>query len=960
MERYEARFRETIENQVRRPLHEALGRYGDALHEIVGRMGQVASPQDQDDGGARREGARARLEYAERFAAAFARDIMEPADRERADFFRRLSAVEAVSAGLPEEVHAGPAPADAPRPHAFLRPGPWRRLTLAVRRPSERSIPVAAIGRAYLARLAIRLEPAVSHAATLDSVALAAIRRRFQTNAEASKGAADGLPSPEPGSAALDATLTKVVREIDAAVREVTEGFSRALDAPAVRVNGEDVRRTLERANQRNERILRDWESFEDALRENTAAEAAMARAVASMEAAAARAARELDEVLDRHARGPLDHMSHRLAALATETGPGIRERSLDAVPPIRSEAARLFEDEMPAVTRALQEELTGVTGAFIEALDRIPGDVPDDLQISDEPIHSVPDRPERLEVRDAPLAELLSTACRGTLPRWAERAMETTAAELAALEQELIRARNAVDFHIRAPLQGRFSDDEAAELIVGIMERTASHLEELRDSGLEAVDRVIMDLERRTAEEAETVRKAVADREFLRIRSEIAEEQAVRGISAGMRWTRELVGSGLRLSRRGWSAGHRGYAVTRDWAERRLGVGDVEREEMLESLEESLLGEERDRIVLPGLYRQLFDVEADVPWEELLVARDDELAALERALRRWRRGHAAAVAIVGEKGSGKTTLLRMAARGPLSGETVRTVELESTVQGPDDLAERVGRSLEIDADDWSDLPSAIRARDPFVVVVENAHHLFIRALGGFTAMESLLELVAATRREACWVLTMDEHAWRYMDNVMGVAAHFTQVVNTTNLSPEQLERAVMARHEVSGFSLRYELDAETNGGASWWRRFLKKEPQGQLTRRELDRRRFFGELNQVVEGNIFLALFHWLRSIDRVEDHVLVLRSPETIDLSFLERLPLPSLHTVAAIVLHGGLSEVEHQRIFQLDAAESRLHLATLADAHLIFRSDDDEYRINKVLYRPLVRLLRTKNIL
>lgn len=960
MDRYEARFREAIEDHVRRPLHDALGRYGDALHEIVARMGHVASGQDQSEG-APRGAARARLEYAERFATAFARDIMEPADRERADFFRRLAAFSHLSVGLPEAVPAGPAPADAPGPDAFLRPGPWRRLALAVRRPSERSVPVAAIGRAYLAQLAIRLEPAVSHAASLDSVALAAIRRRFQAHAEASSGAADSVAGSEAGSAALNATLTTVVREIDSAVREVTDGFSRALHAPVVRVDDEDVRRTLERADQQNQRLLRDWESFEAALRANTAAEAAMARAVASMEAAAARAARELDEVLDRHARRPLEHMAHRLAALAAETGPRVREQSLDAVPSIRSEAARLFDAELPAVTRSLQEELTAVTGAFVEALDRIPDGVPDDLQISGEPIHGVPDRPEKLEVRDAPLVELLSTACRGTMPRWAERGMETTAAELAALEQELIRARNAVDFHIRAPLHGRFSDEEAAELIVGIMERTASHLEELRDSGLEAVDRVITDLERRTTEEAAAVRKAVADRGFLRIRSEIAEEQAVRGISTGMRWARELVGSGLRLSRRGWSAGHRGYAVTREWAERRLGVGDVEREQMLESLEESLLGEEHDRIVLPGLYRQLFDVEADVPWEELLVARDDELAALERALRRWRRGHAAAVAIVGEKGSGKTTLLRMAAEGPLSDADVSTVELESTVESPADLAARIGRSLEIHADQWSDLPTAIRGREPFVVVVENAHHLFIRALGGFAAVESLLELVAATRREICWILTMDEHAWRYLDNVVGVSAHFTQVINTTNLSPAQLERAVMARHEVSGFSLRYELDAETGGGADWWRRgFLKKEPQGELTRRELDRKRFFRELNQIVEGNVFLALFHWLRAIDRVEDHVLVLHTPETIDLSFLERLPLPSLHTVAAIVLHGGLSEGEHQHIFQLDAAESRLHLATLADAHLIFRSDDDEYRINKVLYRPLVRLLRTKNIL
>ncbi len=69
--------------------------------------------------------------------------------------------------------------------------------------------------------------------------------------------------------------------------------------------------------------------------------------------------------------------------------------------------------------------------------------------------------------------------------------------------------------------------------------------------------------------------------------------------------------------------------------------------------------------------------------------------------------------------------------------------------------------------------------------------------------------------------------------------------------------------------------------------------------------------------------------------------------------------LHTAAAVILHGGLTAEEHAACFQLTAEHSRLALAAMADARLLFRGEDGTYRINKVLYRPFVRLLRDRNL-
>ncbi|NIP80692.1 MAG: hypothetical protein GWM90_16315, partial [Gemmatimonadetes bacterium] len=66
----------------------------------------------------------------------------------------------------------GPADPDAARPDRRVRPRPIQRLTMALRRPTEREVPTGPLARLYLAELSARLESVAGRAASLDSVAL--------------------------------------------------------------------------------------------------------------------------------------------------------------------------------------------------------------------------------------------------------------------------------------------------------------------------------------------------------------------------------------------------------------------------------------------------------------------------------------------------------------------------------------------------------------------------------------------------------------------------------------------------------------------------------------------------------------------------------------------------------------------------------------------------------------------
>ena len=62
------------------------------------------------------------------------------------------------------------------------------------------------------------------------------------------------------------------------------------------------------------------------------------------------------------------------------------------------------------------------------------PGLVPDDLHIPEPPVPEVPARPRELLLGNAPLEQLLSTACAGTLPRWLEKSVAAAREELEAM----------------------------------------------------------------------------------------------------------------------------------------------------------------------------------------------------------------------------------------------------------------------------------------------------------------------------------------------------------------------------------------------------------------------------------------------------------------------------------------------------------------------------------------------
>lgn len=360
----------------------------------------------------------------------------------------------------------------------------------------------------------------------------------------------------------------------------------------------------------------------------------------------------------------------------------------------------------------------------------------------------------------------------------------------------------------------------------------------------------------------------------------------------------------------------------------------------------------------LPFIYRRLFDV-SPLESADLLVAREEELSLIETARGRWQQGMPCAVAVVGELGSGKTSLINAAVKETLRGFPVYQKRFAHSVESERLLAGELSSLLSMphartfDQLEWQINEMAGRG----VIVIEDAHQLYLRALGGFETLKRLLLLIARTSRQILWIVSMRKYAWLYLNSALRIADSFTFVVNTENLSGQELEQVILARHQMSGFDLRF-LPSEVMEQRRRYRRASEAQ------RRAMLQQAYFEALSKASEGNILAAIFYWLKSLLEIERNELIVRPIEELRFDFLRDAPVEQLLTLSMLIQHGNLSAAEHAQIFGATPEESLAKLTHLANINLLTRdvSEDgiEQFAINRVIYIPLTRELRARNIL
>jgi len=365
-----------------------------------------------------------------------------------------------------------------------------------------------------------------------------------------------------------------------------------------------------------------------------------------------------------------------------------------------------------------------------------------------------------------------------------------------------------------------------------------------------------------------------------------------------------------------------------------------------------------------PPLYRRLFRFDA-LSDEDFLIGREDAMAVVRSVKERFEEGLSSVLAVTGPLGSGKTSFLNCALQRyfpetePLRGAPEEHLSSE---------AELVAFIAGLFGGDQSEAPADLPAliaklrglpKKP-VIVIEGGSRFHLRTVGGFDAVRSLFALLSATEGKVFWAFSFSAAGWSYLDATFGLGRRFDGHAPLAGLGRAELETAVMARHEVSGYELEFVEGPGLGADLRWRLRKVRDEE----TRQALLREEFFEDLSRAAGPSLHAALYHWLAATKGVGRRKVRVSPVTGFRKGNLSGLTMGELFALLYALQHDRITPSMHSRLLRSTLTESRTLLDFLARKRvLVARREPDKepvYEPNAILFEPMMDILRDRNFI
>ena len=321
-------------------------------------------------------------------------------------------------------------------------------------------------------------------------------------------------------------------------------------------------------------------------------------------------------------------------------------------------------------------------------------------------------------------------------------------------------------------------------------------------------------------------------------------------------------------------------------------------------------------------MYRRLFSDQA-IDTRELLHGREHLLESARSVLQDRRAGRLRAVAVVGLSGTGKRAVIQALRRG-FDAQRV----IEHTADAPVSAATVQG---------WFD------GTEGRLHLVDDVQWLFSLAPGGLSPIRALIRGIVEDRGRNAWLLRIDEPLWHALLPLTAIEHALPTLVHLDPLDSADLQRAVRARHDMSGHALGFEPGAHAGESAS------------PLSTDEAAEQRWFDGLHAASNGIIRDALNLWAASVTHIDEdggEVRVGRIPSP-PFDAIRQLDDRTLLLLRLGMRQGWLTSPLVAGAFGIDTDEAQARLAELVHRGLL-RASEQAFELPEHLVGPIHRVL------
>lgn len=301
---------------------------------------------------------------------------------------------------------------------------------------------------------------------------------------------------------------------------------------------------------------------------------------------------------------------------------------------------------------------------------------------------------------------------------------------------------------------------------------------------------------------------------------------------------------------------------------------------------------------------------------------------------------------ISGEAGIGKSTWLVAAGRR-LSSRRQHVWQPTTRLTRGDDLVAALAEAFGGSAATVAEVATLIVESGLRLMLVDDAHRLFLRTNDGFGAWEALDELIGRTRHTVAWFVAVRAEPYRYLEWYGRGGGAWDEVVRLPGWSDGAILRLIRTRTAAAGIRVRY--DALTGEGIE------RLEPL----------RRFLGTdeayarmLWEYGDGCPAVVLRAWVDSLYVADGRITAggLTGPGSEALDGMEEV---ARFVLAAVVWHGGISLADAERSLRLNGRLCRDAVARLVDQGILV-AEAGTYRVRVPWLRAVLRYLRRQHLI
>lgn len=357
---------------------------------------------------------------------------------------------------------------------------------------------------------------------------------------------------------------------------------------------------------------------------------------------------------------------------------------------------------------------------------------------------------------------------------------------------------------------------------------------------------------------------------------------------------------------------------------------------------------EETGHTPLADDYRQYFSLVGVSEPELLQEPAVDGLAGILTLMKNWLNGQGLthSLAIVGHKGMGKTCLLDYLQQISPCNQVIRLTVGEKLTTREQILA-LFGAALSLPLSEQADClarPGCIES--PTLVLVDDAHNLFLATPGGFEGFNTMLALLTQSKN-LFWCIAFNQHAWSYLNSVNSQHRYFGAITRLEPWKEYAVQRLILSMHKKTRFHLSYDDIIQAAGSQN-------------ASHAAYIENRFFALLWQQSRGNPRLAVYLWLSSLHQTGSRALRVGLPDEPDASILADLPDDALFVLASIARHENLTLAQLLATTQLPETAIRYVLELGLRLQLLDCQNESVYRLGVLYQYPLIRYLQAKHCL